>query len=469
MSPSPAPLRLAVVGHTNTGKTSLLRTLSRDPNFGEVRDSPGTTRHVEGLRLLAATSASVEFFDTPGMEDGMALLDYLERLAAPGERLDGPARIQRFLASPESLRRFEQEARVLRKLLECDAGIYVVDARDPVLAKHRDELAILASCGHPLLPVLNFTHGPGHRIEEWRTAMARLGLHAVVEFDTIAPPLEGEDQLYDKLALLLDAHAPALRALKQDVAEQRRARRADALTLVSEMLIDVAALRLASPAEPPARLNETAEALRRLARQREGRCIDAVLKRYNFRSTDYPHHALPLEGERWSMDLFHPQALKDVGIHVGKGMAAGAMAGATLDLFTAGISLGTATLLGAAAGGLWQGADKLGRRLLGRLRGFQELTVDDAVLRLLAMRGLALIAALERRGHAAQAPIRIDTLLEARADALRKESLPAPLMEARASPEWSTLSATYEPSARRNMAVKQLAGELAESGSGGAG
>src|SRR5690606_6297567 len=146
----------------------------------EVQDNPGTTRHVEGVKLLVDGSAAVELFDTPGMEDGTALLDYLERLAAPGERLDGPARSHRFPGRPESLRRFEQEARVLRKLLNCDAGIYVIDTRDPVLGKHRDELAVLASCGHPLLPVLNFTNSPQHRIEEWRSAMARLGLHAVV-------------------------------------------------------------------------------------------------------------------------------------------------------------------------------------------------------------------------------------------------------------------------------------------------
>lgn len=460
MTPKTAPLRLAVVGHTNTGKTSLLRTLSRNPEFGEVSDSPGTTRHVEGLRLLAGDQAVVELYDTPGMEDGMALLDYLDRLTQPGERIDGPERIRRFLDSPESERRFEQEARVLRKLLECDAALYVIDARDPVLAKHRDELAVLASCGRPLLPVLNFTRSPDHRIEEWRNALARLGLHAIVEFDTVAPALDGEDQLYDKLALLLDAHAPALRALRADIAEQRRQRRSDAIALVAEMLIDIAALRITAPAEPPEQLEKAAEALRRQARTRENLCIDAVLRRYNFRLSDFPQHALPLKGERWEMDLFHPQALKDVGIQVGKGMAAGAMAGATVDMFMAGISLGTATLIGAAAGGLWQGAEKVGRRLLDRLRGYQELTVDDAVLRLLAMRGLALIAALERRGHAAQGPIEIEALLDAAADPLRKERLPEPLHEARACPGWSTVSQEYEPSARRTQALRELAHSL---------
>jgi len=142
-------------------------------------------------------------------------------------------------------------------------------------------------------------------------------------------------------------------------------------------------------------------------------------------------------------------------------MAAGAMAGATVDMFTAGISLGAATLIGAAAGGLWQGADKLGKRLLGRLRGYQELTVDDAVLRLLAIRELALVRALERRGHAAQGPIEITALMDGRDLSWRKEKLPQELLEARASPDWSTLADdAYQPSARRKEAVKRLAATL---------
>src|SRR5690606_13910874 len=99
-------LRLAVVGHTNTGKTSLLRTLSRNPSFGEVRDSPGTTRHVEGLRLLVEGATAVELFDTPGLEDGMALLDYLDVLAPPAERLDGPSASYHLPADLESPGRY---------------------------------------------------------------------------------------------------------------------------------------------------------------------------------------------------------------------------------------------------------------------------------------------------------------------------------------------------------------------------
>jgi len=461
----PSRLKLAVVGHTNTGKTSLLRTLTRNPDFGQVADSPGTTRHVEGVRLLVDGHPVIELFDTPGLEDGIGLLDYLDQLAQRSERLDGPDRIRRFLDTPESQGRFEQEARVLRKLLDCDAGLYVVDVRDPVLGKYKDELAILASCGRPLLPVLNFSHAAKHRGHEWRTALARLGLHAMVEFDTVAPPLDGETQLYDKLAMLLDTHAPLLQRVRDDVIRQRAARRDDAYRLVAELLIDAAALRV-SALPDEAGVKAATETLRQRIRERENGCIRALLKRYNFHPDDYPRHPLPLEGERWGMDLFHPQALKEAGLHVTKGMAAGAMAGAAVDLFTAGMSLGAAALVGATAGGLWQGVERYGKRVLGRLQGYQELSVDDAVLRLLALRQMTLADALERRGHAAQGPIALASAAGDEPsqagfeDALRTGKLPVQLAEARGTPAWSTLSDDYTPSVRRDQAVATLARQL---------
>ena len=451
-------IKIALVGHTNTGKTSLLRTLTRDTGFGEVADSPGTTRHVEGARLRLEGRAVLEWFDTPGMEDSISLLEYLERLDRPGERLDGPARIRRFLDTPEAHGRYEQEARVLAKMLDCDAALYVIDARDPVLGKHRDELAILAACGRPLLPVLNFVNAPAHRADEWRDAMARLGLHAVVEFDTVAPPLDGEQQLYAKLGVLLDRHAAALARLSDSLAAQRRARRGSAYEMLADLLIDAAALHLSSASDEAA-LVAASNQLREQVRRREQTCVDALLALYNFRRSDFADDALPLQGERWGMDLFHPQALKDMGVQVGMGAAAGAMAGAAVDLFSAGLSLGTGMLIGAAAGGLWQGVEKLGKRVAGKLRGWREISVDDAVLRLLALRQRQLIEALERRGHAAREPLKLDRPDD---EAWRKGPLPEALKETRSRPEWSALGEHYEDSDRRKRVVAELAKTLAE-------
>ncbi|MNQ32269.1 GTPase Der [compost metagenome] len=444
MSP---PLKLAVVGHTNVGKTSLLRTLTRDVGFGEVSHRPSTTRHVEGARLSVDGQALLELYDTPGLEDAIALLDYLERLERPGERLDGPTRLARFLEGSEARQRFEQEAKVLRQLLASDAGLYVIDAREPVLAKYRDELAILAMCGRPLLPVLNFVAGRQHREDDWREALARLGLHARVAFDSVAPPLDGERRLYESLALLLEKARPQLQRLIDDHAAQRQARRHSGTRLIAELLLDCAACRRSVAAQPSLEQGALRE-LRETIRQREQRCVEALLRLYAFRQDDAKAEAVPLLDGRWGDDLFNPETLRQLGVKLGGGMAAGAATGVGIDLLVGGVTLGAAAALGALLGGGAQTLRGYGARLKGKLKGQRELSVDDAVLRLLALRQQLLLQALEARGHAAVQAIQLAAPQEA---LWREGKLPDALHKARAHPEWSSLN----PGARLQQLERQ--------------
>jgi GTPase SAR1 family protein len=448
-------IKLAVVGHTNVGKTSLLRTLTGDVSFGEVSHRPSTTRHVEGARLSVDGEALVELYDTPGLEDAIALLDYLERLDRPGERLDGPARLARFLEGSEARQRFEQEAKVMRQLLDSDAGLYVIDAREPVLAKYRDELAVLASCGKPLLPVLNFVSAQQHREPEWREALSRLGLHALVRFDSVAPPEDGGRRLYESLALLLESARPRLERLIDDQEKQRTAKRHSAARLIAELLIDCAACRR-SVETTADQEQQAVEALRKAVRQREQQCVEALLKLYAFRKDDVFSSDLPLMDGRWGDDLFNPETLKLMGVRVGGGVAAGAAAGAGVDLMVGGVTLGAAALVGAIAGGALSTARSYGGRLLGKFKGRRELTVDDAVLRLLALRQRHLLLALGVRGHAALHSIELTTPQD---KTWRKGKIPEPLSRARAHPQWSTLNPQPKPNqAERQEAIDELAG-----------
>ncbi|RMR81759.1 GTPase/DUF3482 domain-containing protein [Pseudomonas coronafaciens] len=447
-------IRLAVVGHTNVGKTSLLRTLTGDVSFGEVSHRPSTTRHVEGARLSVDGEALVELYDTPGLEDAIALLDYLERLDRPGERLDGPARLTRFLEGSEARQRFEQEAKVMRQLLDSDAGLYVIDVREPVLAKYRDELAVLASCGKPLLPVLNFVSAQQHREPEWREALSRLGLHALVRFDSVAPPEDGGRRLYESLALLLESARPRLERLIDDQEKQRTAKRHSAARLIAELLIDCAACRR-SVETTADQEQQAVETLRKAVRQREQQCVEALLKLYAFRKGDVSSSDLPLMDGRWGDDLFNPETLKLMGVRVGGGVAAGAAAGAGVDLMVGGVTLGAAALVGAIAGGALSTARSYGGRLLGKFKGRRELTVDDAVLRLLALRQRHLLLALGVRGHAALHSIELTTPQD---KTWRKGKIPEPLSRARAHPQWSTLNPQPKPNqAERQEAIDELA------------
>ena len=457
MSKQSAPLKLAVVGHTNVGKTSLLRTLTRDIDFGAISHKPSTTQHVEGARLSVEGEALIELYDTPGFEDAVALYEYIEQLPKTDERLDGPELVQRFLKSSEARQRFEQEAKVLRQLLQSDAGFYVIDAREPVLAKYRDELAILAMCGKPLLPVLNFVNTAEQRESAWREVLARLGLHAVVRFDTVAPPEDGEQRLYENLSLVLDSQRPRLQRLIEHNQAQVLLRRKAGYHLIAELLIDVAACRRSVH---PNQLQEAIQDLHRDVRQREQQCVEALLKLYAFRKDDAQASALPLEEGRWGDDLFNPATMKQLGIKVGSGMAAGAATGAGIDLITGGLSLGMATVVGAAVGGLAQTFRNYGERLKGKFRGERELTVNDSTLRLLAIRQQHLLSALELRGHAAQARIQMETPL---AQQWREGELAQPLQTARAYQAWSSLNG-HKPQqdSARMQAVEALQASLSQ-------
>jgi len=110
-------------------------------------------------------------------------------------------------------------------------------------------------------------------------------------------------------------------------------------------------------------------------------------------------------------------------------------------------------------GGSAQTLRNYGERLKGKLKGQRELTVDDAVLRLLALRQQQLLRALDARGHAAMEAIALNAPQET---LWRQGKLPAPLNLARAHPEWSSLNpgARLEE-AERHEQVQQLAAELA--------
>lgn len=436
------PLVIAIAGHTNAGKTSLLRTLTRQVGFGEVSDQPGTTRNAQALALRLDGAVAVRFIDTPGLEDSVALQDFLGR--QPGETR--PERVRAFLRGPEAHAAFEQEAKVLRALLEqADCAMLVIDTRQPVLPKYRAEIEILAACAKPIMPVLNFVRDAASRAADWHQALQEAGLHARAEFDVVAPFHGSEQQLYTDLATLLPQRRAQLAGIADALAQQARERAQAAARVLASSLIDVAAMRRALPADDfadafkqQAFVRAFQDAVRRHAR----RAVDDLLALYAFRTGDAELADLPQLAGRWEDDLFNPELLKNAGARLGLGAVIGAGVGAVADLALAGLSLGAATTLGATVGGALSGGWRpVWRKLENRFQGVQELTVEDPAIALLAERGAALAAALARRGHAAQQRLQVGAAAtdaaaadEAAADRLRQ--VVQALTPARGHPRW---------------------------------
>lgn len=444
-SDRPATIRIAVVGHTNVGKTSLLRTLTRDQSFGEVSIRPATTRQVEAIRLDLGAGRLLEFDDTPGFEDSVGLLDTLHR-CDPDPRTPGPLRLERFLATPAAMIEFAQEAKALRQLLAADLAIYVVDVSEPVSGRFADECVILGWSGKPCLVVLNFI-ARAAATDAWRDALRNAGLHNVVAFDTVVFDPDDERRLLRQLAALL----PAAEAHIDRLIELRLAERADQLdaaaALIVDALADCARLRGADDAGPE---------LRDAARRREQILNGDLLALFRFSARDYAPADLPIQGSAWTVDLFDAQVLTKLGLGLGGAAAKGAAAGAAIDLVTGFTSLGTATLVGGAVGALLDGANRV-RRFFGSRHEDQHATqLDAATLRFLARRACLLARHLAYRGHAAMQPLTTDW-----SEPLRDEDRVVALLErSRCLPSW--LGAGRQGERLRPVLIELVRGNLPE-------
>ena len=440
-------LSLAVVGHTNTGKTSLMRTLLRDSRFGEVQNAAATTRHVAQAALGDGVETWLYLHDTPGLEDAGGVLDWLEENTSPQH--EGIERLQQFLDSPAAQNEWAQEAKVLRQVLASDAALYVVDAREDVLPKYKDELTVLSWCAKPVMPVFNFIHG--QNMDEWQTLLARRSLHVSSRFDTVAFDFSGEMVLWQQLATLL-GQPPALSALMAFRQQEWQQLERQAYVLVAQFLLDAAAC--VRQFEDKSRSQAVLEEMQAAVAAHESSLHQQLFALYRFYYSD-----ADIQGQQvlraFRQNPFDAELLKDYGIRTGKAAATGALLGLGVDALTLGTSLGLGATIGGVLGGLagnWQ-------VLYDKIQGIETLMIDNATLTLLAARSLHLLQTLKSRGHAATNSV---VLQDKVALPWKADALPKVLQQARLQPKWSALNPSYElQSRKRQEAVEALAARLA--------
>ena len=145
-------INLSLVSHTNVGKTTLMRTLTRQ-DIGEVADRPHVTEEAESHVLIETPEGDrLLLWDTPGFGDSARLLKRLRSSANPigwlvsqvWDRLtDRP-----FFCSQRAIRNVSEES---------DVVLYLVNAaEEPAAAGYAEkELEILGWIGKPVVVLLN--------------------------------------------------------------------------------------------------------------------------------------------------------------------------------------------------------------------------------------------------------------------------------------------------------------------------
>ena len=255
---------------------------------------------------------------------------------------------------------YSQEAKVIRQMLASDMAIYVVDAREPVLGKYKDELTVLSWAAIPVMPVFNFTHDKGSQIAEWQQMLARRNLHVSTRFDSVAFEFDDEMKLWQNLATML---------IQPQIVQQLIARRQDdweqlydeANIIIAHFLLNVASFveTIHQDDDPLPTLTKMQEKVRQAERAMQ----DQLLNLYKF--YDNTVATTPLELTEYRRDPFDSELLASYGLRTTSGAAAGALIGLGIDAATLGTSLGLGTALGGLAGGLLSNTGAIADKISG--------------------------------------------------------------------------------------------------------
>ena len=198
---------LALVSHTNVGKTTLARTLlGRD--VGAVRDAPHVTEAAERFTLVETPAGdSLELWDTPGFGDSVRLA---RRLAQRGNPLGWflTEVWDRFRDRP-----FWSTQQAVRAVLEhADVVLYLVNAAEaPEQAGYvAPEMEVLRLMGKPVLVLLNQMGQPKPaQVEAAQVALWRRHLGAGAPVRAVLP-LDAFARCWVQEFALLDAVSDAL-------------------------------------------------------------------------------------------------------------------------------------------------------------------------------------------------------------------------------------------------------------------
>jgi len=391
----PVDIELALVSHTNSGKTTLARTLlARD--VGEVRDAPHVTEVAAPYLLLESPQGdALRLWDTPGFGDSARLVQRLRTADNPigwllrevwDRHRDRP-----FWSSQQAVRAARESSDVLLYLVNAaeqprDAG-YVAS-----------EVQVMRWIGKPVLVLLNQVGPPrpheqdASEQQQWRSHFTQLGLTCeVLTLDAFARCWVQEGALFAAVARHLPADRQAGFARLQALWIERNVQRFDACMEALAEQVAAATHDRETVAAPEASTGSRVlttlglrsdEAARNAAMAAMSARLDAAVRSATERVIAL--HGLETGAADTILERVQRAFATREPVPEGRaallgGVLTGALTGLKADLATGGLTLGGGMLLGAIVGGLGGAGIARGYN---RLAGTEQpqLTWPDAFL-----------------------------------------------------------------------------------------
>lgn len=362
-------INLSLVSHTNTGKTTLARSLiGRD--VGEIRDEAHVTALAERYRMIETPEGdALELWDTPGFGDSARLVQRLRQQGNPVgwflTEVWDRWRDRPFWSSQQALRNVREEADVVLYLVNAserpgDAGYVAL------------EMEILAWLGKPVLVLLNQLGEPRpgeqDRADEeaWRQHLAGHGfVRRILPLDAFARCWVQEFTLLDAVGSTLpEGRRDTFAGLEEAWRERRLQQFRASMAVLGEFL---ATTRRDHEPLSDEGMGGTLRRLGQLVgmdstsdvRERAMACLAERLEREVRRTTDQLIEIHGLAGRaaeevlaRVSSDFASREKLGEGKAAALGGILSGALSGLAADLAAGGLTLGGGALVGAVLGAI---------------------------------------------------------------------------------------------------------------------
>lgn len=343
--------RLAIMGHPNAGKSSVVATLTENDRIA-IDQRAGTTTESDFYPVIIDGQTVIEFIDTPGFQNPGAILEWFQ---AHQELRDLPREfVKTFRYDPL----FSHDCSLLEPVAAGAGMILVVDGSKRIKEKDRIEIELMRLTARPRMAILNNLTNETRHMAQWQDTLSK-GFNSVREFNAhratygerikLLKALRSMDQRWEeRLARTIDAFQRDWDRRTDQAVDTILSLMKDALELrvsktFKESRLDTEGGRIQAKAELMAELENRLRNLEANAHRQI---------RANFRHQVW--HQPP--DSLLAKDLLSDEVSQALGLSrralALAGMSAGAATGAGVDLALAGTSLGGAAILGAFAGGL---------------------------------------------------------------------------------------------------------------------
>ena len=368
--------RLAIMGHPNAGKSSVVATLTENDLIA-IDKRAGTTIESAVYPVIIDGRPVIEFIDTPGFQNPSAILEWFQ--AQGGKRELARA----FVAAHRDDPLFAHDCALLEPVAEGAAIVLVVDGSKRIKEKDRVEIELLRLTARPRMAILNNLTNQTRYMTQWHDALSK-AFNSVREFNAHRATYGERIRLLQALKSIDQRWEPLVEEAIHAFEHDWERRTDQAVTTILDLLKEALSFKVTKTVKESKLVFQSGRdrVKAELMASFEDGLRELEVKAQEQIRAHFRHHVWNMPPDSiLGKDLLSEDVNQALGLSKRQlalvGMAAGAASGATIDLSTAGHTFGAGALIGAATGGVlgFVGSKALAKLDIERASGTQRFTV----------------------------------------------------------------------------------------------